>query len=76
MVRSLAFAILLTAGFIGPPTMAAEEYWVARDAVSKQCEIVPKKPDGTLVIDLGKKKYASEGEARKAMEAMADCKKK
>jgi hypothetical protein len=56
--------------------MAAEQYWVARDAVSKQCEIVPKKPDGTLVVDLGKKKYASEGEARKAMEAMADCKKK
>ncbi|AZO30909.1 hypothetical protein [Mesorhizobium sp. M1B.F.Ca.ET.045.04.1.1] len=76
MVRALAFAILLTAGFIGPPAMAAEEYWVARDAVSKQCEIVPKKPDGTLVVDLGKKKYTSEGEARKAMEALPDCKKK
>jgi hypothetical protein len=58
------------------PAVAAEQYWVARDAVSKQCEIVPKKPDGTLVVDLGKKQYASEGEARKAMEAMADCKKK
>ena len=75
MVRTIAVAILTT-GIMSLPAMAAEQYWVARDAVSKQCEIVPKKPDGTLVVDLGKKKYASEGEARKAMEAMADCKKK
>ena len=75
MVRIVAVAILAT-GMISLPALAAEQYWVARDAVSKQCEIVPKKPDGTLVVDLGKKKYASEGEARKAMEAMADCKKK
>lgn len=75
MVRTIAVAILAT-GIMSLPAMAAEQYWVARDAVSKQCEIVPKKPDGTLVVDLGKKKYASEGEARKAMEAMADCKKK
>ncbi|MDG4895085.1 MULTISPECIES: hypothetical protein [unclassified Mesorhizobium] len=74
MVRTLAIAILAT-GIMSLPAVAAEQYWVARDAVSKQCEIVPKKPDGTLVVDLGKKKYASEGEARKAMEAMADCKK-
>ncbi|CDX62239.1 conserved exported hypothetical protein [Mesorhizobium plurifarium] len=75
MVRTIAVAILAT-GTMSLPAVAAEQYWVARDAVSKQCEIVPKKPDGTLVVDLGKKKYASEGEARKAMEAMADCKKK
>ncbi|WP_027165869.1 hypothetical protein [Mesorhizobium sp. WSM3224] len=75
MVRTVAFVILAT-GMASLPAMAAEQYWVARDAVSKQCEIVPKKPDGTLVIDLGKKKYASEGEARKAMEALSDCKKK
>jgi len=75
MVRTLAIAILAT-GIMNLPAMAAEKYWVARDAVSKQCEIVPKKPDGTLVVDLGKKTYASEGEARKAMEARADCKNK
>lgn len=75
MVRAIAIAILATA-IMSLPAVAAEQYWVARDAVSKQCEIVPKKPDGTLVIDLGKKKYASEGEARKAMEAMSDCKTK
>lgn len=75
MVRTIAIAILAT-GIASLPAMAAEHYWVARDAVSKQCEIVPKKPDGTLVVDLGKKKYTSEGEARKAMEAMSDCKKK
>lgn len=75
MVRTMIVATL-AAGFASAPAVAAEEYWVARDAVSKQCEVVPKKPDGTLVIDLAKKKFASEGEARKAMEQMLDCKKK
>ena len=75
MVRAIAVATVITC-IMSMSAVAAEQYWVARDAVSKQCEIVPKKPDGTLVVDLGKKKYASEGEARKAMEAMSDCKKK
>jgi hypothetical protein len=75
MVRVLALATIVT-GLTGVSALAAEEYWVARDAVSKQCEVVPKKPDGTLVIDLGKKRYPSEAEARKAMEARVDCKKK
>ena len=74
MVRTIALAILVT-GIASLPAMAAEQYWVARDAVSKQCEVVPKKPDGTLVVYLGKKKYASEAEAGKAMEALPDCKK-
>ena len=74
MVRTIALAILVT-GIASLAAMAAEQYWVARDAVSKQCEVVPKKPDGTLVVDLGKKKYASEAEAGKAMEALPDCKK-
>ena len=75
MVRTLAIAILAT-GFVALPAMAAEQYWVARDAVSNQCEIVPKKPDGTLVVDLGKKKYASEAEAKQAMTSLPDCNKK
>lgn len=75
MVRTILVAILTT-GIVNLSALAAEQYWVARDAVSKQCEIVPKKPDGTLVVDLGKKKFSSEGEARKAMEGLADCKKK
>ncbi|RUV96263.1 hypothetical protein EOA75_06840 [Mesorhizobium sp. M1A.F.Ca.IN.022.07.1.1] len=74
MVRTVAIAILAT-GIASLPAIAAEEWWVARDAVSKQCEIVPKKPDGTLVVDLGKKRYASEAEAKKAMAALADCNK-
>ncbi|PBC01060.1 hypothetical protein [Mesorhizobium sp. WSM3860] len=74
MVRTVAIAILVT-GIGSLPAFAAEEWWVARDVVSKQCEIVPKKPDGTLVVDLGKKRYASEGEAKQAMEALPDCKK-
>ena len=36
MVRTLAIAILAT-GIISLPAVAAEQYWVARDAVSKQC---------------------------------------
>ncbi|MDX8526427.1 hypothetical protein RFM68_18160 [Mesorhizobium sp. MSK_1335] len=75
MVRTIAIAILAT-GIASLPAMAAEEYWVARDAVSKQCEVVPKKPDGTLVVDLGKKTYPSEADAKKAMAALPDCNKK
>ncbi|OHV89593.1 hypothetical protein [Mesorhizobium sp. ORS 3428] len=75
MVRTIAIATIVAA-FASLPAAAAEQYWVARDAVSKQCEVVPKKPDGTLVVDVGKKRYASEAEAKKAMDALPDCKKK
>lgn len=74
MMRKCAIAIAL---FSQLPTsaFAATEYWVAKDAVSKQCEVVTKKPDGTLVIDLSKITYKTEAEANDAMKKMPSCKK-
>ncbi|AZO46054.1 hypothetical protein EJ076_10040 [Mesorhizobium sp. M7D.F.Ca.US.005.01.1.1] len=68
----------IAAGVIGQfivSAFAATEYWVAKDAVSKQCEVVTKKPDGTLVIPLTKTRYKTEAEANAAMTKMPSCKK-
>lgn len=74
MMRKCALAIAMI-GQLSCSAFAATEYWVAKDAVSKQCEVVTKKPDGTLVIDLAKITYKSEAEANDAMKKMPSCKK-
>lgn len=74
MLRKCAIAITLISQFT-VSAIAATQYWVAKDAVSKQCEVVTKKPDGTLVIDLAKATYKSEAEANAAMQKMPSCKK-
>jgi hypothetical protein len=74
MVRQVAIATVLIVQFT-VSAFAATEYWVAKDAVSKQCEVVTKKPDGTLVIDLAKTTFKSEAEANNALKEMPSCKK-
>jgi hypothetical protein len=74
MVREVAIATALIVQFT-VSAFAATEYWVAKDAVSKQCEVVTKKPDGTLVIDLAKTTFQSEAEANNALKKMPSCKK-
>lgn len=74
MVREVAIATALIVQFTGS-AFAGTEYWVAKDAVSKQCEVVTKKPDGTLVIDLAKTTFKSEAEANRALKKMPICKK-
>ncbi|TPK55913.1 hypothetical protein FJ546_28330 [Mesorhizobium sp. B2-4-19] len=74
MVRQVAIATALVGQFT-VSAFAATEYWVAKDAVSKQCEVVTKKPDGTLVIDLAKTTFKSEAEANDALKKMPSCKK-
>ena len=74
MMRKCAIAIALFSQFTAS-AFAAAEYWVAKDAVSKQCEVVTKKPDGTLVIDLSKITYKTEAEANDAMKKIPGCKK-
>lgn len=67
MIRKIAIATALISQFTMSAFGATEQWWVAKDAVSKQCEVVTKKPDGTLVIDLAKTTYKSEAEANAAM---------
>ena len=74
MVREVAIAVALLTQFT-VSAFAATQYWVAKDAVSKQCEVVTKKPDGTLVIDLAKTIYKTEAEANNALKKMPSCKK-
>jgi hypothetical protein len=74
MIRKCAIATALITQLTAS-AFASTEYWVAKDAVSKQCEVVTKKPDGTLVIDLAKTTYKSEAEANDAMKKMPSCKK-
>ncbi|BCG88297.1 hypothetical protein MesoLj113c_44070 [Mesorhizobium sp. 113-3-9] len=74
MVRRFAIATA-SVGLFTVSAIAATEYWVAKDAVSKQCEVVTKKPDGTLVIDLAKSTFKSEAEANDALKKMPSCKK-
>ncbi|WP_258589786.1 hypothetical protein [Mesorhizobium sp. AR02] len=75
MIRKIAIATALISQFTMSAFGATEQWWVAKDAVSKQCEVVTKKPDGTLVIDLAKTTYKSEAEANAAMKKMPRCKK-
>jgi hypothetical protein len=73
MVRKVAFATALISVF-SIPAFAATEYWVAKDASTKKCQVVTKKPDGTKLIDAGKKTYTSQANADKALKELADCK--
>lgn len=75
MVRQIAITIALLIQFSALAFAATAQYWVAKDAVSKQCEVVTKEPDGTLVIKLSKTIYKTEAEANDALKKIPDCKK-
>lgn len=73
MFRKIAIAAALVS-VCSMPAFAATEYWVAKDAATKKCEVVTKKPDGTKLMDAGKKTYATKGDADKALKLLGDCK--
>jgi hypothetical protein len=73
MIRKVTIATALIAAF-SIHAFAATEYWVAKDAATKKCEVVTKKPDGTKLIDAGKKTYTSQANADRALKELADCK--
>ncbi|ESY64351.1 hypothetical protein NKH57_27985 [Mesorhizobium sp. M1050] len=75
MVRQIATTIALLIQFPASAFADTTQYWAAKDAVSKQCEVVTKKPDGTLVIELTKATYKTEAEANDALKKLPDCKK-
>ncbi|WP_322419569.1 hypothetical protein [Mesorhizobium huakuii] len=74
MVRQIAIMVALVIQFSGSAFGDTAQYWVAKDAVSKQCEVVTKKPDGTLVIALSKATYKTEAEAKDVLKKLPDCK--
>jgi hypothetical protein len=70
-----AAVVLLFA--ISSPALAAE-YYVAKDATTQICKIAKEKPDGTKLVMVGTKAYATKDEAkaaRKAAKRAGECKK-
>jgi hypothetical protein len=58
------------------PSLAATEYFVAQDAKTKKCSVVEKKPDGKVMMEIGKASYKTQAEADAAMKAATECKTK
>jgi hypothetical protein len=56
------------------PAFAATEYWVAKSASSKKCEVVTRKPDGKKLIEVGMIAHKNKKEAEAAMKSAAECK--
>jgi len=65
---------LATLSIFSLPAFAATEYWVAKSATTKKCEVVEKKPDGKTMMEVGKSAHKTKAEAEKAMKAAAECK--
>jgi hypothetical protein len=65
---------LATLSIFTLPAFSATEYWVAKNATTKKCEVVEKKPDGKTMMEVGKSGHKTKAEAEKAMKAAAECK--
>jgi hypothetical protein len=55
------------------PTLAATQYWVAKNDATNKCEVTSKKPSGKL-MEIGKTAYKTKKEAETAMKSAAECK--
>jgi hypothetical protein len=73
MFRRYLLTGLLVVAFVAPAA-GATEYYVAKDAATKKCSVVMKKPDGKKMMDVGMMAYKTKADADKAMKASADCK--
>jgi hypothetical protein len=73
MLRRTIIA-LTTLSLCSLPAFAATEYWVAKSAGTKKCEVVTKKPDGKALIEVGMASHKNKKEAEAAMKSAADCK--
>jgi hypothetical protein len=73
MLRRIVIA-LATFSIFSLPAFAATEYWVAKSATTKKCEVVEKKPDGKTMMEVGKSGHKTKEAAEKAMKAAAECK--
>ena len=73
MIRKMIIAGLALAA-LSLPGLAATEYYIAKDAATKKCAVVDKKPDGKTAMMVGTFAYASKADADAAMKKAADCK--
>ena len=56
------------------PSMAATDYFVAKNTTTKKCEITEAKPDGKALMMIGKAAFKAKADAEIALKAAADCK--
>ena len=73
MMRKVIF-VGLAMVTLSIPAFAADEFYVAKDAATKKCMVVDKKPDGTAAMMVGKDMYKSKADAEAAMKTAAECK--
>ena len=71
IVRILAAGAMLAS--LAVPALAANSYWVGPDAATKKCSVVSTKPDGKIIVKIGKG-YTTEAAAQAAMAAAPECK--
>ena len=65
---------LATLSLLSLPAFAATEFWVAKSASTKKCEVVTKKPDGKTLIEVGMIAHKNKKEAESALKAAPECK--
>jgi hypothetical protein len=71
-LRSLVVSAALIA--VATPALATD-YYVVREAQTGKCSVKTERPDGTKLVMVGTKTYASEKEAKAAKKAADECKK-
>ncbi len=71
MLKYVVVAIMLTA--FATPALA-EDWYVVQDPTTKKCDKSKKKPDGQSLVMVGAGPYATEDEAKAAMQSAAECK--
>ena len=68
--------VVIAAALIGFTTPALAEYYVVKDPTTEKCKVNDVKPDGQARVMVGTVTYATKDEAKAAMKAMTECKKK
>ena len=72
MLKYVVVAVMLTA--FATPALA-EEWYVVQNSTTKKCDKTKKSPDGQSLVMVGTGSYATEDEAKAAMQAAPECKK-
>ena len=74
MIRKMILAGAAIA-VLSIPAMADDAaFFVAKDAATKKCAVMDKKPDEKAAMMVGKDSYKTKEDAAAAMAAAADCK--
>jgi hypothetical protein len=66
---------VLAAAFIlclASPALAADQFYVALDTTTNQCQVVNQMPDGTNMRQIGTA-YGSQAEAQQAITTLPEC---